>query len=317
MTLPSATLYAGNLSEQAESMKVCKKCSVPQILENFNRSKRTKDGHSNQCKTCTAEYFKKWEAEKLPQTIFNPNELRVCSKCGILQPVICFDKNARGRDGLRSQCRQCMSASRKRAWKEASQLLPHLNHRQSNKLKICSTCCISQPIDNFYNKPTAPDGLYTRCKSCVSKESQRQRNNNLERRKKQGQEWSKNNRERKVKSHKEWIAKHPKYYSEEKKDINFKRFGVNREWYEVTLADQNSGCAICGSTIPGGVGRFHIDHNHRCCSERKACDKCRRGLLCSACNLKLGWIENEVWFEKATAYLDKYRNATESLGCHT
>lgn len=71
-----------------------------------------------------------------------------------------------------------------------------------------------------------------------------------------------------------------------------RRYGITLKLYKRTLAAQNNKCAICGSSTPGGRGTWHIDHDHNCCPPgQKACGKCFRGLLCSGCNLKLGWYE--------------------------
>jgi hypothetical protein len=68
------------------------------------------------------------------------------------------------------------------------------------------------------------------------------------------------------------------------------KHGLTLEDYDRLLAAQGGGCAICGSTESGGRwgGRFHIDHDHRCCPGQKSCAKCRRALLCAACNVGLG-----------------------------
>jgi Recombination endonuclease VII len=96
------------------------------------------------------------------------------------------------------------------------------------------------------------------------------------------------------------------------KQYSLSCYGVDQEWYDKTLAEQGGGCAICHSTVAGGQGRFHVDHNHSCHTESKtACDKCRRGLLCSSCNVSLARLESDHdWFPKALEYLKKHGNHT-------
>lgn len=99
--------------------------------------------------------------------------------------------------------------------------------------------------------------------------------------------------------------------------VNFQR---TPEWYEETLVSQGGHCALCESTPEGR--RFQVDHNHDCCptdkTHRKTCGKCVRGLLCEACNTRLGYLEQllneatsvvpkwDTWLENAILYLKKY-----------
>jgi hypothetical protein len=77
-----------------------------------------------------------------------------------------------------------------------------------------------------------------------------------------------------------------------------RRYGLTPEQYEARLAAQGGGCAICGTTEPGGRGRgtFYVDHNHATGQVR--------GLLCSPCNLMLGHAsDNPARLLRAVAYL--------------
>jgi hypothetical protein len=40
------------------------------------------------------------------------------------------------------------------------------------------------------------------------------------------------------------------------------------------------------------IGILHIDHDHSCCTGRKSCGKCVRGVLCARHNLLVGQFEN-------------------------
>ena len=84
-----------------------------------------------------------------------------------------------------------------------------------------------------------------------------------------------------------------------------RRFGFTITDYENLLAEQNGGCAICGSSET--QRRLAVDHNHICCKQKRGCDTCRRGLLCHRCNLSLERIESfPDWPERARAYLRRY-----------
>ena len=84
------------------------------------------------------------------------------------------------------------------------------------------------------------------------------------------------------------------------------RHGMTREEYDALLASQGGGCAVCGTTEPGGSAGyyFHVDHDHACCPGRNSCSACIRGLLCAACNVGLGaFRDNPDRLMAAAAYL--------------
>lgn len=85
-----------------------------------------------------------------------------------------------------------------------------------------------------------------------------------------------------------------------------KTYGISFEEFDALLVKQGNGCAICQTSVPGGKGTWHIDHDHSCCSGRKSCGKCIRGLLCQRCNAGLGHFgDNRESLRKAISYLEK------------
>lgn len=78
-------------------------------------------------------------------------------------------------------------------------------------------------------------------------------------------------------------------------------YGITQEQYEKMLSGQGGGCAICDR--PPGNRRLAVDHDHKCCPGTKTCGMCIRGLLCTTCNVWLGFYENEVWIARANDYL--------------
>lgn len=72
------------------------------------------------------------------------------------------------------------------------------------------------------------------------------------------------------------------------------KYGLTIESFEILLASQGYACKICKSTIPGGQGNFHIDHNHKCCPGQYGCPRCIRGLLCARCNVALGMARDSI-----------------------
>jgi hypothetical protein len=127
--------------------------------------------------------------------------------------------------------------------------------------------------------------------------------------------------------HKQWRdkkAKQDPFYSHKKALREL--YKTTKEWYDAKLAEQDGHCALCPIVITGGK-RLHVDHNHECCSGKRACGSCNRGLLCGGCNIRIGFLQpvlkegtivpkEGTWTARAIAYLESYEtkpwNFTES-----
>jgi hypothetical protein len=103
------------------------------------------------------------------------------------------------------------------------------------------------------------------------------------------------------------------------KNGNARKYHKKAGWYGEKFEEQGLHCALCPATVCSrDKNRLCIDHNHLCCSTTKGCcGKCVRGLLCTACNQRMGHFEVTVaeatvipipgtWTEKALAYLKSY-----------
>jgi 5-methylcytosine-specific restriction endonuclease McrA len=75
----------------------------------------------------------------------------------------------------------------------------------------------------------------------------------------------------------------------------FKRkYGISVEEYESLYQKQEGLCAICLRHF----NKLAVDHNHE--------TKEVRGLLCTACNARLGNLEDRDYVLRALSYLDQY-----------
>lgn len=95
-----------------------------------------------------------------------------------------------------------------------------------------------------------------------------------------------------------WFCKEcrPIYY---RKLALRKKFGVDQEWYDAKLAEQNGGCAICNGGTIRKKRYLCVDHNHK--------TGAARGILCSRCNAALERLDSVPdWPLLALAYLQKY-----------
>ncbi len=85
-------------------------------------------------------------------------------------------------------------------------------------------------------------------------------------------------------------------------------YGIDAGQYDAILESQGGVCAICEEP-PGGDGRFRrlsVDHDHACCSGKKSCGKCVRGLLCRPCNFGIAGFRDRIeLLRQAEIYLSK------------
>lgn len=81
-----------------------------------------------------------------------------------------------------------------------------------------------------------------------------------------------------------WCEKHYRPYA---------KYGLSPEANTALLEAQGGGCAICGITASESPHPLVVDHDHSCCPGKRSCGKCVRGILCRACNVALGNLNDE------------------------
>lgn len=87
-----------------------------------------------------------------------------------------------------------------------------------------------------------------------------------------------------------------------------KRYGLSDEQFRAMLEEQDSRCAVCGVTVCPKNGTLAVDHDHTCCPGRFSCGECVRGLVCSPCNVGMGYFaDNPERLEAAAAYIRSKR----------
>lgn len=82
-------------------------------------------------------------------------------------------------------------------------------------------------------------------------------------------------------------ARRARYTPEQGRRGNLKRYGITLEQYNDLLVGQGGGCAVCGEVREWrGRVALHVDHSHVTGEVR--------GLLCHACNVSLGALDEDV-----------------------
>lgn len=57
---------------------------------------------------------------------------------------------------------------------------------------------------------------------------------------------------------------------------------------------QGGRCYLCSRELVfKEERRVHLDHDHRCCKRGNGCSTCQRGLACLACNLLVGYGQDD------------------------
>lgn len=143
--------------------------------------------------------------------------------------------------------------------------------------RTCTRCKRTKLIDAFGPNRRCRGGKSRRCRVC---EAARQRR------------WTRANPGR-------WKGRDPLYFREKKLR---RTYGLSLADYEQMLLSQGGVCAICGRPeqreMYNKPRRLAVDHNHKTGRVR--------GLLCAACNGRLGALENTEWRSAAEAYLKRH-----------
>ena len=126
-----------------------------------------------------------------------------------------------------------------------------------SKSKVCTKCGQLKSIRDFYKHPETKDGLDPRCKNCHRKECAESR---------RVYDKTKKGKRSKFKAHLKY------------------KYNITVDEYDSMFEEQNGVCKVCG--LPEINRRLAVDHDHK---TNKV-----RGLLCSSCNVQLGWFERNI-----------------------
>ena len=159
-------------------------------------------------------------------------------------------------------------------------------------MKRCSKCGELKPLSEYYAAKGCKDGLRGDCKSCFAERAKARYAEKSDEIKAYVNAWRRDNREH-VRA---WQRQYNAGRKRENRDTHLRRtFGITLEDFEVMLAAQGGGCAICGRAAPAGTS-LHVDHDHE--------TGVVRGLLCFTCNGALGmFTENEEYLARATDHV--------------
>lgn len=191
--------------------------------------------------------------------------------------------NSKNKSGHESSCKQCSSARHyeRRRERRLEQGLtvkfPTLANRQlmEEGKKYCPACKQILNLTEFSTMKVR-NGISSHCKSCNNQRSK---------------EYMKTPHGQEKKE--EYYKKRKEKYVDRKLR---KKFGISYEQYKKILDRQDGKCSICGKTPEENKKLLAVDHNHLTGKNR--------GLLCSSCNICIGFIEkNKLSVNSISNYL--------------
>jgi hypothetical protein len=135
-------------------------------------------------------------------------------------------------------------------------------------IKTCKACGEEKPREEFGPHGVAKNGVKSWCRACEAARAKAYR-----------------------------AADKDRVAAINRRSLLKTRYGMTEKVFSMLLAAQDSCCAICGTSDPGGRGDgFVVDHCH---STGKI-----RGLLCTKCNTGLGQFKDDPdVLAKAIKYL--------------
>lgn len=211
-------------------MHTCPDCKKDLPIDAFGRAKWRKEGISYRCKACNARRMKEWGAQ-------NPEKRRAASR------------------------------STYRRWRDRNPIIAKSPFITSDG-RLCRTCGIRKPDEEFVFDERGPNGRGWRCKACA-----------------------------KIAAAK-WVKENPLYRQYQ--------YGISGAEVAALFDMQNGCCAICKKAISlngnrkhGSAG--HVDHDHKSGTVRGLlCPPCNTALG--------GFKDNIVSLKAAIAYLEAFSN---------
>ena len=160
-----------------------------------------------------------------------------------------------------------------------------------SKTKYCPKCKQDKLLVGFNKDRATKSGYHGWCKKCQLEKGRLYRKQ-PEIRKRINEKQNKNNVKR-YNTNKEFRT----MKKEASRGYWLKsQYSLSLEEYDIMVEQQSGCCKICGIPQSELKQRLVVDHNHKTGEVR--------GLLCTACNVRVGWYEN--WYKKQKINLKNY-----------
>jgi len=154
------------------------------------------------------------------------------------------------------------------------------------QVKICSTCKINKPIEEFKRDRNRKDGRYPICKNCDKLYAKKRRERYPNDHRIANKKCYDKNKKKYHETGKKWKKKNPDKVRIYEKKCELRRYGITLDEYTKLAARQGNVCGICSSQQIKRYKYLTVDHCHKTGKIR--------GLLCATCNLALGLLGDSL-----------------------
>lgn len=206
-------------------------------------------------------------------------EVKICSQCHQSLSLNKFVKKNNVASGYGNLCKPCKNKNQT-SWRNAKRPPSEFDAVQVDGQwnKKCNICLQQLPLESYRKQDrTLKSFSGTACGEC----------HNLRRRRMNDTERNRNVRL-------SWKERDPEGYAVSVKRRTLRtRFNLSEEEFlELLSRFSETHCYLCSREY-GSRGPV-IDHDHACCSGRRSCGKCIRGVICNRCNVSLGAVNDNI-----------------------
>jgi hypothetical protein len=171
-------------------------------------------------------------------------------------------------------------------------------------LKTCLKCGEPKNAQADFHKDSRTGGTRSRCKTCINRENVARASANPEKYTARTNAWRKANPGRASAISRAWQLRHPEEF---RASARRTKYGID---FDAVWQAQAGCCAACGLPMKseGKDGdSVTVDHDRSCCTGKRSCGKCVRGLIHRNCNLVLGYARDQVAVLRAAIdYLERW-----------
>lgn len=159
--------------------------------------------------------------------------------------------------------------------------------KRKKQLLICTKCQKEKQENEMSLDFSRRNGISSWCKECRAVSARKWK-----------VKYPEKYKEQQAKKEKARLADPNRYYKVREQALKY-RYSLSNEDYEALLKTQNYKCAICNKEAANMTYYLHVDHCHKTGKTR--------GLLCSPCNVYLGYIkDNKEAYKNAIKYLERH-----------